>query len=688
MATSSAPSAPPVMKLTTTLADTLRFRSLSATEEMGRLFEFSVLALSKAEDEVDTASLLGTNATVTVQLPHDGERHFHGLVVRAGLESAVGKLISWRLQLRPWLWQLTRRSDNRIYQNKTVKEIITDVFTKYSGVVVDWQLQGSYAARPYCVQYRETDFNFVSRLMEEEGIYYFHRHTADSHTLVICDSMTKHPEFTGYGAVKFRESQDQMLDLEAITEWRQTYELTSGKVTLTDYDYLKPATSLKVDHASPEPTPLPALEHYDFPGLYTETSRGTALATIRQQELDARILRVSGYTSTVMALTVGYSFELEDHPLAAENQMHVVLSTRIDMQYAGYESGQGQTQFTCRFGAMRYAHVFRPERITPKPVIPGPQTAVVVGPSGDEIYTDQYGRAKVQFHWDRLNGASDYDKKSCWVRVSSQWAGKAWGAISLPRIGQEVVVDFLEGDPDLPIITGRVYNAVQVPPYTLPDNKTVSTLKSQSSIGGTTANFNELRFEDKKGEEYVWFQAEKDFRHLVKNNSDTWIKANENLIVGGNLTESVGGKHQLTVDGDRKVYVKGKQLIGSDGDFTIATSATLYVGAKEIVINSEPTTATVTTLDLVASGDVKVDAGSLHVTAPKIVFNANTQISFKVGGNFVDISSSGVAIKGTQVMINSGGAGGSADAAQDKDLPEETPPDLPAQPQDPLTPAA
>jgi type VI secretion system secreted protein VgrG len=312
----------------------------------------------------------------------------------------------------------------------------------------------------------------------------------------------------------------------------------------------------------------------------------------------------------------------------------------------------------------------------------------VVGPSGQEIYTDPHGRAKVQFHWDRLNGPNDHDKKSCWVRVSSQWAGKAWGAISLPRIGQEVVVDFLEGDPDLPLITGRVYNAVQVPPYTLPDHKTVSTLKSQSSIGGTTANANELRFEDMKGSEYIWFQAEKDMRHLVKNNSDTWIKANENRIVGGNLTESVGGKHQLTVDGDRKVYVKGKQLIGSEGDFTIATSATLYVGAKEIVINAEPTTAMVTTLDLLASGDVKVDAGSLHVTAPKIVFNATTQISFKVGGNFVDISSSGVAINGTQVMINSGGAGGSADAAQDKGLPDETPPDLPAQPQDPLTPAA
>lgn len=686
------PPAPPVMTLTTTLADTLRFRSLSATEEMGRLFEFSVLALSDADADVDTASLLGTTATVTVQLPHDGKRHFHGLVVRAGLESAVGKLVSWRLQLRPWLWQLTRRSDNRIYQQKTVKDIISDVFTKYTGVVVDWQLQGSYAARPYCVQYRETDFNFVSRLMEEEGMYYFHRHAEGSHTLVICDKMNTHDEVTGYGTVKFRGSQDQMLDLEAITEWRHTYELSSGKVTLTDYDYLKPATSLKVDHSSAEPTPLAALEHYDFPGLYTETARGTALATIRQQELDARILRVSGYTSTVMALTVGFSFELNDHPLEAENVDHVVLSTRIDMQYAGYESGQGQTQFTCRFGAMRYAHVFRPERITPKPIIPGPQTAVVVGPPGDEIYTDAHGRARVRFHWDRLNNEpTDHDKKSCWVRVSSQWAGKAWGQISLPRIGQEVVVDFLEGDPDLPIITGRVYNAVQVPPYTLPDNKTVSTLKSQSSVGGTTANANELRFEDKMGEEYIWFQAEKDMRHLVKNDSNTWIKANEHRIVGGDLLELVGGKHQVTVDGDESVKVKGKHELDITGDSLYRVAGTLTQWSPKIVIESGGPliVGAADKISIGADGAIILKSNdSLSINAPTLKFQADTKISLKVGGNFVVIDSSGVSIKGAMVNINTGGSADAADAP-DNETPVNGPdPDKPAEPEDPLTPAA
>ncbi len=676
---------PALMKLTTSLGEDLRFRSLSAIEEMGRLFEFSVLALADADVEVEPADLLGTLAVVTIVLGHDGPRHFHGLVARAGLESASGKLISWRLHLRPWLWQLTRRADNRIFQNMTVEAIIKKVFEKYTGDVV-WELSGSYPSRLYCVQYRETDFNFVSRLMEEEGMYYFHRHTEDKHTLVICDAMTSHADFPGFGTIKYRESQDQMLDLEAITEWRHTHELTPGKVTLTDYDYLKPATSLLVDNASVHDTAPAVLEHYDYPGLYTETSRGSNLARVRMQELDARVLRVQGSSTTVGALCVGFRFALEDHELASENTDHVVLSTRIDAQYSGYESGQGETRFACRFGAMRYAHIFRPERSTPKPVISGPQTAVVVGPAGDEIYTDAHGRVKVHFHWDRLDTKDD--KSSCWLRVATQWAGKAWGMISLPRIGQEVVVDFLEGDPDLPLVTGRVYNAVQVPPYTLPDNKTVSTIKSQSSLGGTTANANELRFEDKMGSEYIWFQAEKDMRHLVKHNSDTWIKCNENRIVGANLTEKVGGKHQLTVEGDQSIQVKGKQQMLVTGDCTLGVDGLFTVWTNDIVIEGGKTAVQVEKLDLISDGAAKLTAGSVDIKAQKIVLNADMQISLKVGGNFVDISPAGVAINGTMVLINSGGAGGTAQEAESKDPAQGPAPDAPAEPVDPLTPAA
>jgi type VI secretion system secreted protein VgrG len=646
------------MKLKTVLGDALKFRSLSATEELGRLYDFSVLALSDDDNEVDTAALLGTDAVVTITLGDDSKRHFHGVVARAGLESASGKKIGWRLQLRPWLWKLTRRADSRIFQNMTVEAILKKVFENYTGDVV-FELQGSYTPRLYCVQYRETDFNFVSRLMEEEGIYYFHRHTEDKHTLVICDAMTSHADWPGYATLKYRESQDQFTDLEAITDWRHMHELTPGKVTLNEYDYLKPSTPLKVEHSSVHDTAPAVLEQYDYPGLYTDKGRGANLARVRQQELDARVLRISGHTTTIGAVATGFRFALQDHPLKKENTDHVVIATRIDAQYAGYESGQGEMEFSCRFQAMRYAHVFRPERSTPKPVIAGPQTAVVVGPSGEEIYTDEHGRVKVQFHWDR-QGSKD-DKSSCWVRVASPWAGKAWGMISLPRIGQEVVVDFLEGDPDLPLITSRVYNAEQIPPYKLPDHKTVSTIKSRSSVGGAAANFNELAFEDKIGEEWIRLHAEKDLIEVVKNDAhrdvgrDQFLKVgrdhteeivrNADLQIGGDCTEAVGGKL------DQKVGNAHTMRIEADQDLTVGGSQATSVGSGySLSANSGGDLRFGANLGVAAGANVHIKGGA------NVVIEAGAMLTLK--GSMVNIEASGVLnINGAMVNVNMGGGG-------------------------------
>ena len=676
----------PVMKLTTTLGDTLRFRSLSATEDLGRLFEFNVIALSDADAQVDPTRLLGTNASVSIEVGKDKQREFNGVVARAGLESAQGRRVAWRLQLRPWLWLLTRRSDNRIFQNLSVEAIIKKVFEAYTGDV-KFQLSGNYAPRLYCVQYRETDFNFVSRLLEEEGIYYFHQHAGGKLTLVICDAMTAHEDCPGFSRVKFRESQDQLLELQAITEWRHAYELSTGKVTLTDYDHLKPATSLRTDGTtSAHATSPTGLEHYDYPGLYVDKGRGGGLARVRMQEFDARVLLVTGATTTVGGLVVGFRFALTEHPLDSENTDHVVVSTRIDAQYAGYESGQGEMQFSCRFRAMRYAHIFRPERSTPRPLIAGPQTALVVGPAGEEIFTDSHGRVKVQFHWDR-EGRKD-EQSSCWLRVASSWAGKAWGMISLPRIGQEVVVDFLEGDPDQPLVTGRVYNAVNVPPYALPDNKTVSTIKSQSSVGGTTANANEFRFQDKKGKEHIWFQAERHLRTLVKDSAWTEIKKNKSHTVGGALTESVGGDHQWTVKGAVRgktegdhYHETGGMLWSQSGDYTLRTG--------DVMWKSGDSKFDMQNLELKCGMAAKIKAGmKLSLKATMIAIEADVQISLKVGGNFVDISPAGVAINGTMVLINSGGAAGSADAPGSVGIGSLPAPELPGAPRDPLTPAA
>ena len=668
-------SKPPLMKLKTVLGDALKFRSLAASEELGRLFDFSVLALSDADNEVDTAALLGTDAVVSITLGDDSKRHFHGVVARAGLESASGKKIGWRLQLRPWLWKLTRRADSRIFQNMTVEAILKKVFENYPGDVV-FELQGSYSPRLYCVQYRETDFNFVSRLMEEEGIYYFHRHTEDKHTLVICDAMTSHADWPGYSTLKYRETQDQLVDLEAITEWRHTYELTPGKVTLNEYDYLKPSTPLKVDHSSVHDTAPALLEHYDYPGLYTEKSRGANLARVRQQELDARVLHISGATTTIGAVAAGFRFTLQDHPLKKENTDHVVVSTRIDAQYAGYESGQGEMEFNCRFRAMRYAHVFRPDRSTPKPVIAGPQTAVVVGPAGEEIYTDEHGRVKVQFHWDRL-GTKD-DKSSCWVRVASPWAGKAWGMISLPRIGQEVVVDFLEGDPDLPLITSRVYNAEQIPPYKLPEHKTVSTIKSRSSVGGAAANFNELAFEDKLGSEWIRLHAEKDLIEVVKHDAHRDVGNDQFLKVGHDLTEEIGHNADLTIGGDGTETVGGKLdqsvgqahalRIGSDQGITVGGSQATSVGSGfSLSVGSGADVRIGANLGVAAGANVHIKGGM------NVVIEAGAVLTLK--GSMVNLEASGILnINGSMVNINTGGGGPPGGGANPKN---------PASPKDP-----
>ncbi len=666
--------APPLMKLNTVLGDALRFRSLAAEETMGRLFDFSVLALSDAGVEVDTAALLGTDAAASVTLGNGSPRYFHGVITHAGLDSARGKKIAWRLRLRPWLWRLTQRSDNRIFQNLSVPDIVKKVFEHYVGDVV-FEVRNPPPPRLYCVQYNETDFNFVSRLLEEEGLYYFFRHSESKHTLVICDGMTSHDDYPGYGRFKYRDTQDQLLDLEAVTEWRHEYALTSGKVTLTDYDYHKPSTSLLVDNSSSMLTPKPALERYEHPGRYTEAARGRNLARVRQQELDAGVLRISGATTTIGAIATGYRFALEEHPLGKENTNHVVLATEIHAEYADSESGQNPAQFRCRFRAMRYAHVFRPERLTPKPLIAGPQTARVVGLAGDEIYTDELGRVKVQFHWDRL-GKND-EKSSCWVRVASPWAGKAWGMISLPRIGQEVVVDFLEGDPDQPLITSRVYNAEQVPPYKLPDHKTVSTIKSHSSVGGGAANFNELAFEDKLGSEWIRLHAEKDLIEVVKNNShrdvgnDQYLKVGKDLRedIGNNVDRKIGGAYTEQIDETAELKVLRDTAVDIGGKLGLKTGSDLAIDAGGAFSVKSGDAG-----DIKIGANLGVEGVNVHVKgSASVVIEAGATLTLK--GTIVNIEASGVLnINGAMVKINTGGGAGGGGGANPKAPLQPKPP--------------
>ena len=499
----------------------LRFESMTATQALSTLESIELLLVADKPD-IAAEKLLGHAAGVTLRLRGGAQREFNGLVTRFGLGRSQGRYYQYQATLRPWLWFLTRTADCRIFQDLTVKQIVEKVFADHAGIAhFEFKLFRSYRQRVYCVQYRETDFNFVARLLEEEGIFWFFDHAAGVGKLVLTDDTGGLTAAEGAEKLPYFDNAGQAPpDTDHVTGWTCSREVRTGKMALTSYDFERPSTSLAVDHAMPRSHPLADLEQFDFDGQTTQKADGQHLADCRIEDEQARFERQAGSTNA-HALTVGHLFSLTRHPRGDQNAEHLCLQTSISVQLPAHEAGDGGEDFQCHFAAMPSKQAFRPERRTPKPFVQGPQTAVVVGPAGEEIYTDKYGRVKVQFHWDRYGKKNE--SSSCWMRVSSPWAGKSFGFVQLPRIGQEVVVDFLEGDPDQPIITGRVYNAEQMPPWELPANATQSGVLTRSSKGGTYGNANALRFEDKKGAEQLWLHAEKNQDIEVENDETHWV---------------------------------------------------------------------------------------------------------------------------------------------------------------------
>ncbi len=678
--------APPLLQLKTKLGDKkLLIRQFGASEELGRPFEFTVVALSE-DLTIDIDSLLGTHATVSLELPGDKLRYFDGVVVATGIDGAHGRRVQFRLVLRPWLWLLTRRADTRIFQNKSVKDILTTVFDAFKNDV-KFELSGSYSPIEYCVQYRETDFNFVSRLMEQEGIYYYFTHEAGRHVAVFVDSSNAHKPYAGFADIAFVESVDAGTDVEAITQWRTHNEVQSSKVTLNDYNFTTPKTDLTESADTVLKKPAGALDVYDPPGDYGKAGDGSRYAKLRMQEIEARHLRIYG-AGNVRGVAVGHRFKLKEHPLKKQNEAHLVISSRIDVTHPGYESGLDTAHFSCSFTAIPASETFRAQRVTPKPVVPGPQTAVVVGKKGEEIWTDSYGRIKVQFHWDRL-GKKD-ENSSCWVRVAHAVAGKGYGMIALPRMGQEVVVEFLEGDPDRPLVTGGVYNADQTVPYELPDNKTVWTAKSRSSKGGSDTNFNELRFQDEKGSEHVWFQAEKDYFLLVKHDAWSHVTNNQFHSVEKNLEEEIDENVQRTIGKDLKEKIGAKASLDIAKDYAVKVGGAYGMKVTgEWVIDSGAAVSIKSGADMVQKVGANLGvaaAANVHIKGgANVVIEAGAMITLKAGGASIVIGPANVAITGAPaVMINSGGGGGSGSGANPKTPKSTETPEKPEEQKDPL----
>ncbi len=483
------------IEVTTPLGeDVLLFHRMTASESLGRLFQFNLDLLSN-DPNIDFNRLLGQNVTVKLELPEDETRYFNGFVSRFSQEGSVDDFNAYSMTLHPWLWFLTRTADCRIFQEMTVPDIIKQVFRDHGFTDFEEALSGTYRSWTYCVQYRETDFNFVSRLMEQEGIYYYFRHESNRHMLVLADSVSSHDPFPGYEKIPYFPPDEHLRREEHhIHEWTISQEVQPGVYALTDYDFENPKANLQVKSSIARDHAQAKMEIFDYPGEYTQTNDGDAYVRARIEEIHAEFEQVQGQANA-RGLAVGSLFELVDYPREDQNQEYLVVSATYELESDAYSSGSSESAedvYACSFTALSSKQQYRPERTTPKPLVQGPQTAMVVGPSGEEIHTDQYSRVKVQFHWDRY-GKKDQNS-SCWVRVAQLWAGTQWGGIHIPRIGQEVIVEFLEGDPDHPIITGRVYNKDNMPPYGLPANATQSGIKSRSSKGGSADNFNELRF--------------------------------------------------------------------------------------------------------------------------------------------------------------------------------------------------
>ena len=559
------------IRITTPLGpDELLIFRMQADEALGRLFEFNMDLLSE-NASIALDDLLGKRVTVEMDLDGGATRYFDGFVSRFAQVGTIASFAHYRATVRPWLWFLTRTSDCRIFQQKTVPDIVKEIFREHGFTDFEDRLSNSYRLWEYCVQYRETDFNFVSRLMEQEGIYYFFKHEAGKHSLILCDNYSSHNVLEPYAEIPYVPPSEQGSSRwqDYIFGWRLTKSVQPGRYAHTDYDFEKPKADLLTNAPLPRQYDHSEYEIYDYPGEYLQNADGDNYARSRIEELQVGYEVLEG-EGNARGVAVGGLFSLTDHPRGDQNREYLITRATHQLQSDAFDAIPGLIQgpiYNCEFSTIDSQETFRPARTTPKPMVQGPQTAVVVGKSGEEIYTDEYGRVKLQFHWDRY-GKKD-ENSSCWVRVAQVWSGKNWGAIHTPRIGQEVIVDFLEGDPDRPIITGRVYNADQMPPYGLPANKTQSGIKSRSSKGGSGDNFNEIRFEDKKGKEQVYIHAEK--------NQDNVVENDETTSVGHDRTEDVGHDETITIGNDRT------EQVGKNEKITIGVNRTEMVGANETI---------------------------------------------------------------------------------------------------------
>ncbi len=623
--------------------DALTLRSFRGFERLSEPFEYTAEVGWDSKEELDPLQLLGENVSVRCELDAEHTRFFNAVVDQVEELPGVGRTRTYRLRLVPWLKLLEHTGDCRVFQEMTVEEVVKAVFDDRGFADYAFQLEGQYPVMPYCTQYAESDLAFVSRLLEREGIGSFFRHENGKHELVMFDSASAHAPLEHHPEIDFEfGSADGGFDEGSVFRWVTATRVHTGTVAITSFDFEVPNKGLEARSSASRAHAAGNLDRFEWGEAYTTAAEGDRYAAIRTEEAACTHETVRAETN-VPELATGFTFTLQDPHEAlpsAAGRSYLITGTEIHLSQDGFVSGDaGEAAAGFRFTAIPTTLRYRPPRRTARPRVPGPQSAIVVGKSGEEIWTDKHGRVKVQFHWDRYGKADEHS--SCWVRVATPSAGRQWGSLSLPRIGQEVIVEFLDGDPDRPIITGRVYNGANTPPYELPKNQAISTTKTNSTKGG--GGFNEIRLDDTKDAEQIYVHAQHNFDTRVLNDIYEWVGHDRHLIVVNDQIEKVDNDRHETVTRDHV------ESIGRDRHLTVKGQE-----AKEVAEN----------LSLTIKGDViEVFKGAqstdvskdCFIKADNLILEGKSSITLKVGGSTIAIDASGIEIKtGGSVKIDAG----------------------------------
>lgn len=645
-----------------TIADIeLGVLDFNAQEELSSPFFVSLTIVS--EDEINFDDVIGQEALLTL-LGDEDDRYFHGIISEFMHAGSKDRFYLYRTRMVPSIWLLSFEQDCRIFQNENVPDIVKKILEdrQMTSNTFEFRLQKQYPPREYCVQYRETDLNFISRLLEEEGIFYFFEHAEDQHTLVFGDSTVNYQPIEGEAAVVFNPSDDMVPEEECVYSYSLSRQIQTGKVTLQDFNFERPSLNLTTQK---EADSFSELERYDYPGEYFDQSRGKNLAEVRLQETVMFKDYAEGQ-SVCLRFLPAFTFELTDHDLDDFNREYLL----VEVNHTGSQpqtleeraGSEAYSSYSNQFTAVPSSVAARPPRKTPKPIMEGVQTAIVVGPSGEEIYTDEHGRVKVQFHWDR-EGQRD-ENSSCWIRVSQVSAGAGWGALDVPRIGHEVIVDFIEGDPDRPIITGRVYHGTNTPPFDPAAGGMVSGMKSNSTPGG--GGYNEMSMNDTKGKEGITIHAQKNHTSTVQNDRTTTIVSGKDTLTvqAGTRSQTIKGDTSLTVQaGKRTVTVTGGDYSAISTDHAVkihgkGSGVTIKGDSNGVVIGGTGQGVSIdgkggTGVEIAGNPDfVATSESEARIWSNNVIVHGDTSVTIVVGGSTIEVTSSGVKVNAAKVELN------------------------------------